>query len=213
MENIKNHHRIIMKEFAVQASGWKKEDSSVHMKWLIEEMDLNSSMEVLDVAAGSCIFSKAISPYVSKVTAVDITPEMLDASQIGTDQNILCKVGSAENLPFETETFDFVVSRYSIHHFLEPQVVVNEMFRVCKAGGCIALVDATVPEDEELAKECNRIERAEDPSHVEAVSLLKLREFVTASGFLIKKTLLRQVPELTVPSPMRNWGVIIGTKC
>jgi ubiquinone/menaquinone biosynthesis C-methylase UbiE len=44
------------------------------------------------------------------------------------------KVGSVYSLPYEIEFFDTVVSTLSFHHWNEPIVGLNEIYRVLKPG-------------------------------------------------------------------------------
>ena len=82
---------------------------------------------------------------VASVTAVDITPEMIDEGRKRAKadgiHNLRFELGSAEALPFADESFDLVMSRYAIHHFADPKTALSEMSRVCKRGGLVVNVD------------------------------------------------------------------------
>jgi SAM-dependent methyltransferase len=56
-------------------------------------------------------------------------------------------VGNAEYLPFQSENFASVFSVGLFHHLDEGQVkrAVGEMFRVCRPGGRIVVVDGVLP--------------------------------------------------------------------
>jgi ubiquinone/menaquinone biosynthesis C-methylase UbiE len=45
--------------------------------------------------------------------------------------------GNAQHLPFENNRFDFVFTRYLLHHIPDAITVLNEMKRVCKSGGIV----------------------------------------------------------------------------
>lgn len=66
-----------------------------------------------------------------------------------------------------------VITRYSFHHFLEPQAVLAEMVRVCKPGGKVAVVDVFMSTSEQ-AEAYNRMEKLRDPSHTRALLLAEL---------------------------------------
>ena len=57
-----------------------------------------------------------------------------------------------------SRTQSAVITRYSFHHFLEPEAVLNEMVRVCRPGGRVAVVDVfmSTPEQSEAY---NRMEK------------------------------------------------------
>ena len=55
--------------------------------------------------------------------------------------NMEWRVGDVLPLPFADSSFSAVITRYSFHHFLEPEAVLTEMVRVCQPGGRVAVVD------------------------------------------------------------------------
>jgi ubiquinone/menaquinone biosynthesis C-methylase UbiE len=83
-------------------------------------------------------------------------------------------------LPFASNTFDVVLTRYSFHHFLYPAGVLAEMSRVCKPGGRIAVADLALPAEKIVAYD--RMEKLRDPSHVHVLTELELRELFKALG-------------------------------
>jgi ubiquinone/menaquinone biosynthesis C-methylase UbiE len=77
------------------------------------------------------------------VTGIDITAELLDLAvkeaKIAHVDGITWKECDAQNLPFEDESFDVVLSTFG--HMFAPQadLVAKEMIRVTKKGGRIGL--------------------------------------------------------------------------
>ena len=51
------------------------------------------------------------------------------------------KLADAAYLPFKDGEFDAVSSYHSMHHMKNLKKVINEMFRVCKAGGFVLIAD------------------------------------------------------------------------
>jgi ubiquinone/menaquinone biosynthesis C-methylase UbiE len=51
--------------------------------------------------------------------------------------NIKFMTGNALQLPFEDNQFDFVFTRYLLHHIVDPIPAIAEMKRICKPGGII----------------------------------------------------------------------------
>ena len=64
------------------------------------------------------------------------------------------------SLPYADGTFDIVVTRFSMHHFLDPLSVLREMVRVCAPGGRIVVIDMYASDDPAKAAEWNRREAA-----------------------------------------------------
>ena len=193
-DNIQQQHTVIKGEFRKQAAGWGKRQDN--LAWTVDVLQPAPDFVVLDVATGSALVASAIAPHVCRVVAVDITPEMLaQARQRGID-NITCLMAAAETLPHAANSFDRVVTRYSLHHFQQPAAVVQEMYRVCRPGGAAMVIDIVAPEDRTIAQRYNHLERLRDPSHTEALSHSALQQMMTDAGFNIATTDLNPNGEL-----------------
>lgn len=182
----KDQHASIRDEFRKQASGWGKMEVSPHLRWAMDLLDTRPHFDVLDVAAGTGLLSRALSARVKRVTASDITPEMLAEGRAAAERegvsNVTFEQGAAEDLPYPAASFDAVVTRFSVHHFHDPKVVFEEMSRVLKSGGKILVVDIVSPEDEKLAARYNELERLRDHTHTRALPPGELRKSVEDAG-------------------------------
>lgn len=106
-----------------------------------------------------------------RVTAYDPATEMLQviaqaAATRGLEQMIDTCVGAAEVLPFETNTFDLVVTRYSAHHWASVPRALAECARVLVPGGRMVVIDVIAPETPLLDTSLQVIEFLRDASHV-----------------------------------------------
>ncbi|WP_242010201.1 class I SAM-dependent methyltransferase [Acetobacter conturbans] len=136
---------------------------------------VSKGMTVLDVACGPGIVACALAREGADVTGIDLTPAMINqARHRATDMNVSVDyhVGDARHLPFEANSFDRVVTRYSFHHMQEPATVLAEMVRVCRPGGRIIVIDATPAP--ECQKGYDQAEMLRDPSHTSALTLPQL---------------------------------------
>lgn len=193
----KGQHDSIREEFRKQAVSWGKNEISPHLRWVVDHLDLRPHFEVLDVAAGTGLLSGAISPHVKRVVALDITPEMLAEGRSEAERhgiaNISFEQGAAEALPYAAASFDIVVTRFSVHHFKSPDVVIREMRRVCRPGGQLVVIDIVCSEDKELAASYNEVERLRDSSHTQALSPSALRKIIEDAGVQIINYYSREV--------------------
>ena len=73
------------------------------------------------------------------VTGVDLSPDMVkiataEARKKGLS-NVDFKAGNASALPFGDNEFDLVISTLSFHHWREPDIAFDEIYRVLREGG------------------------------------------------------------------------------
>jgi len=143
----------------------------------------------LDIATGAGHTALALAPHVSSIVAYDITPQMLEetarnaaARSLG---NLSTRQGAAENLPFPAASFDIVTVRQAPHHFADVRRAVCEMARVARPGGRVIVVDSRAPDDDELDRQFNHIEKLRDPSHVRNYRPHQWREFIAAAGLTL----------------------------
>jgi SAM-dependent methyltransferase len=57
----------------------------------------------------------------------------------------LAILGDMLTLPFKTNVFDVVLCRDTLHHCMAPKVLIKDLFRVCKEGGLVVLIDSRKP--------------------------------------------------------------------
>ena len=87
--------------------------------------------KVLDLATGTGAVAGRLA---GAVVGLDVSAEQLRQNPL--DDKL---VGAAEHMPFAESTFDVVVCGFGINHFASPRVVLDEVRRVLKPGGRLAL--------------------------------------------------------------------------
>jgi ubiquinone/menaquinone biosynthesis C-methylase UbiE len=142
---------------------------------LLELVDVKPTWRHLDIATGAGHTALAFAPKVAKVTASDITPEMLQQTRKLAKErklgNVVAAQAPADDLPFPDTSYHLVTCRLAAHHFPKPAAFVHEAARVLIPGGRLALDDNVSPEDESLAAAYNAFEKLRDPSHGRALSV------------------------------------------
>jgi len=113
---------------------------------LVEVCDITPGMRVLDVAAGTGNASIPAAQRGARVTASDLTPELLEAGRrraeaMGVDLEWV--EADAERLPFGDGSYDLVMSSIGAMFAPHHRAVADELVRVCKPGGTIALLSWT----------------------------------------------------------------------
>ena len=107
--------------------------------------ELPSSSSVLEVAPGPgyfCIELGKLGPY--SITGLDLSDTFVKmaaekAAAAGVNAHFV--EGSASNMPFPKESFDFLLCRAAFKNFANPVGALQEMCRVLKPGGRALLID------------------------------------------------------------------------
>jgi len=141
----------------------------------------------LDMGCGGGHVAFHVAPHVKEAVAYDLSDRMLaavakEAAKRGLANVVTCQ-GPAEKLPFADASFDFVVTRYSAHHWRDVPAALEEARRVLKPSGRAAFVDAVSPGVPVLDTYMQGIELLRDPSHVRDYSVAEWRTMLTDAGF------------------------------
>lgn len=108
--------------------------------------DLRAGWRVLDIAGGSGNTGLAAARCGCDVVSLDYVPELLArARQRAAAEGLELETieGDAEALPFPESSFDAVVSAMGVMFAPDHGRAADEMLRVCRPGGTIALANWT----------------------------------------------------------------------
>lgn len=102
-------------------------------------------LQILDVGCGPGFFTRILAEAGYRVTAVDYTPGMLKKARENTGawlDRITFMRMDAQNLEFEDNTFDVVISRNLTWNLEHPRKAYQEWHRVLKPNGVLLNFDA-----------------------------------------------------------------------
>lgn len=165
-------------------------DDLAHFAAMLAETGAGS--RVLDMGCGGGHMAFTAAPHVREVVAYDLSPEMLmvvarTAGERGL-HNVLTEQGEAEALPFDGESFDWVVSRFSAHHWSDWRAGLREAHRVMRPGGRGLFIDVVSPALGLLDTYLQTVEVLRDTSHVRDYTPGEWEAALAASGFVVQAT-------------------------
>ena len=115
----------------------------------------NVSGEVLEIGFGTGLNLPLYPPSVTKLTIIDKNPgmnkqaqERISASKIEVDNKVL----NGEELPFENESFDSVVSTFTLCSIKDIDKSLKEFYRVLKPNGKYFFQEHGLANDSKIRK-------------------------------------------------------------
>lgn len=111
-----------------------------------ERLNIAPGCKLLDVACGSGQLALMAAKDGIEVTGVDIAANLVERARARAQAEGLrarFEEADAETLPFDDASFDVVVSLIGAMFAPQPQLVAQELLRVCVPGGTIAMANWT----------------------------------------------------------------------
>ncbi len=108
---------------------------------LIKFSGVNSNNKVLDVGCGTGVVALTAARCGADVCGSDLTPELIERAKENSkiaQLEVDFKVADVEDLPYDDNQFDFVLSQFGHMFAPRPMIAINEMLRVLRPGGVIA---------------------------------------------------------------------------
>lgn len=110
----------------------------------VNRLDLKPGMRVLDVACGTGNLTLPAARTGAEVTGLDIAPNLIEEAKSNAAAeglNIRFDIADAEDMPYEDESFDVVITMFGAMFTPRPDVTASELKRVCRPGGVIAMAN------------------------------------------------------------------------
>ena len=139
-----------VKRFDDAAADWEEKPQRVALARKVAEaiqqaIPLASTMQVLEYGCGTGLVSRALSPHVRKIIAVDTSPRMLEVLRQKAGEE---KISNIETLahdltrnPLPEQDFDLVMSSMTLHHIPDLETLLHRFFAALKPGGYLAIAD------------------------------------------------------------------------
>jgi len=130
---------------AVNVWGWGTPAGKIRADrraaYFIRRGHITAGEKVLEIGCGTGEFTKRIAQTGADITAVDISPDLLEVARSGiTNINVRFHIQNVEKLDFEDESFDVVIGSSILHH-LNLNPALKEVYRVLKNGGMVVFTE------------------------------------------------------------------------
>jgi len=112
--------------------------------------------KILDVGAGTGRLALSLFNAGADVTALDVSFEMLKMLS-NKNKKIETKIGDADNLPFNSSSFDFVTAAFVVVHLKNPLSFFDEAYRVLKDDGKLIITNINQKEAPEVRTKKGKI--------------------------------------------------------
>ena len=112
----------------------------------IARLELGAGERVLDVACGTGNLAIPAARTGASVTGIDIAPNLVAQAKARAEAESLAitfDVGNAEQLPYESGSFDASVTMFGAMFAARPDRAAAELLRVTRSGGRIAMANWT----------------------------------------------------------------------
>ncbi|PPQ27339.1 class I SAM-dependent methyltransferase [Rhodopila globiformis] len=187
------HEDVVADQFGPRAKAYV--ESAVHAQGedlaALETIVAQAApAHALDLGTGGGHVAYLLARHARKVTACDLSAEML-AAVAATARgrglaNIETAEARAERLPFEAGTFDFIACRFSAHHWQDFEGGVRQARRVIKAGAPAVFIDVFSPGRALLDTHLQAVELLRDGSHVRDYAMSEWTDALARCGFAVR---------------------------
>ncbi len=126
-----------------------------HKSWrkdVMKKMNVKPGSQALDVCTGTGDWAISLAKEVGesgRVTGLDFSENMLSIAQEKNDLYNFKQLdfvhGNAMDLPFESNTFDYVTIGFGLRNVPDYLTVLKEMHRVVKPGGTVVCLETSQP--------------------------------------------------------------------
>jgi len=132
---------MLIDHFSVIAGLYNKLARFKPSSRLLNLLSLSPDYLLLDAGGGTGNFANAIRGMVKGVIVADSAHAML---RHATSKGLDAVCTPVEDLPFSSNSFNRIIMMDTLHHVLDQQKTINELWRVLTPGGHLVIVEPDI---------------------------------------------------------------------
>lgn len=184
-----SHDRDLASAFDGQAARFERapvQSDPIALARLVREAAFPPGGRILDAGCGPGLVSDALLAAGLRVVGVDLSREMVErAVKRCAPHGPRAEFHQASLFDPVVDAlapFDGAISRYVLHHVVDPLAFVRRQVELIGPGGILVLSDHQTDPDPELARHHERLERARDRTHTTNLTGGQLVDLLARAG-------------------------------
>jgi SAM-dependent methyltransferase len=184
-----DHDRELAIAFDAQAPKFERapvQSDPAALERLVREAGLPPGGLVLDAGCGPGLVAAALLGSGLRVVGVDLSREMIERARkrcASFSERARFVQASVFDVSLESlGPFDGAISRYVLHHVLDPPAFVGRQVELLRPGGVLVVCDHLTDPDRGRADHHERLERARDRSHTRSLTGGRIVDLFAAAG-------------------------------
>ncbi len=101
--------------------------------------ELKNTEKILDIGCGTGMLLEKTIDKIDLAVGVDFSQKMLEKAKARLPEDCSLVLGDADNLPFQDNTFDSIVSITLLQNMPDPEKTISEIARVVSSNGKLIL--------------------------------------------------------------------------
>jgi SAM-dependent methyltransferase len=181
------HDRELSSAFDGQAARFEKapvQTDPAALARLVAEADFPADSLVLDAGCGPGLVSQIFLEAGHRVVGIDLADEMIARARARCARFGDRARFERQSLfdPIASDPFDAAISRYVLHHVIDPQAFLARQVELIRPGGVVVVSDHLTDPDPSLAEVHNGLETLRDKTHTRNLSPGSIVDLFAISG-------------------------------
>jgi len=175
-------------DFAKKDYMEKRTGDDDQLKKIINSLNISPQSKILDLGTGSGYLAFPIAKIHidSEIIGLDIAVKTLAQNREKVLKMELTNLNFVDyngvSFPFESNMFDYVITRYALHHFPNIDKTFAEISRVVKSGGMLFISDPTPNENDDI-RFVDSYMQMKDDGHVKFYTKGEFIDLTDRNGF------------------------------